>query len=305
MNSRLLFLIPVLLFFQTGLAQETDRKLEKKIQEIVQGFHGEIGVFVLHVPSGKTVSYHADTIFPTASMVKIPILVGVIDKMQRGELDYHQELTYKDSLLYPGVDILGSFKQDSQIELSKLVMLMLTTSDNTASLWLQSLAGSGSRINELLDSIGLVYTRVNSRTPGREENRKTFGWGQSTPREMVSLIQKIWEGKIFDAFYSDRMMRLLGRNYWDEVALTQIPPTVYVASKNGAVDESRSETMLVMAPHGAYIWSIMTRNMTDSSWKPDNEGWVVARKLSQTLWQHYEPKSKWKPVVNIYGTRNF
>ena len=133
MNSRLLFLIPVLLFFQTGLAQETDRKLEKKIQEIVQGFHGEIGVFVLHVPSGKTVSYHADTIFPTASMVKIPILVGVIDKMQRGELDYHQELTYKDSLLYPGVDILGSFKQDSQIELSKLLMLMLTTSDNTAS----------------------------------------------------------------------------------------------------------------------------------------------------------------------------
>jgi beta-lactamase class A len=78
-------------------------------------------------PQGKRFSYNADTIFPTASMVKIPILVGVIDKMQGGELDYHQELTYKDSLLYPGVDILGSFKQDSPIELSKLLMLMLTT----------------------------------------------------------------------------------------------------------------------------------------------------------------------------------
>jgi len=300
------FLVILLLAsFLLSSAQQTDKKLQQKIDGLVQGFKGEAGIFILHIPSGKTASYHADTVFPTASMVKIPILLGIMDKIRKGEINYHQEFVYRDSLLYQGVDILGSFKQDEKIELAKLLMLMLTTSDNTASLWLQSLAGSGSRINELLDSIGLVYTRVNSRTPGREENRKTFGWGQSTPREMVGLIQKIWEGKIFDAFYSDRMMRLLGRNYWDEVALTQIPPTVYVASKNGAVDESRSETMLVMAPHGAYIWSIMTRNMTDSSWKPDNEGWVVARKLSQTLWQHYEPKSKWKPVVNIYGTRNF
>lgn len=47
---------------------------------------------------------------------------------------------------------------------------MLTTSYNTASLWLQSFAGSGSRINVLLDSIGLANTRVYSKTPGREAN---------------------------------------------------------------------------------------------------------------------------------------
>jgi beta-lactamase class A len=34
-------------------------------------------------------------------------------------------------------------------------MLMLTMSDNTASLWLQTLAGTGTRINELMDSLGL------------------------------------------------------------------------------------------------------------------------------------------------------
>ncbi len=43
-------------------------------------------------------------------------------------------------------------------------MLSLTTSDNTASLWLQSLAGNGIRINQILDSLGLVNTRVDSRT---------------------------------------------------------------------------------------------------------------------------------------------
>jgi beta-lactamase class A len=199
------------------------------------------------------------------------------------------------------VDILGSYKQDEKIELSKLLMLMLTTSDNTASLWLQSLAGSGSRINMLLDSIGLIYTRVNSRTQGREINRSMYGWGQTTPREMVGLMEKLYLGKVINRQYSDWMIRLLGRNYWDENAISQIPPTVLVASKNGAVNETRSETMLVMAPHGPYIFSVQTKNQSDTSWKADNEGWVLARKLSALLWKYYEQKSNWKPAVDVYG----
>ena len=95
---------------------------------------------VLHnLKTNKMVSINADTVFPTASMVKIPILIGIMDKINKGELDYHQELKYRDSLFYAGVDILGSFKDTSKIELSKVMMLSLTMSDNTASLWLQSL----------------------------------------------------------------------------------------------------------------------------------------------------------------------
>jgi beta-lactamase class A len=97
------------------------------------------------------------------------------------------------------------------------------------------------------------------------------------------------------------MIRLLGRNYWDEEALSQIPPAVFVASKNGAVDRSRSETILVMAPHGPYIFSILTKNQTDTTWNPENEGWVLARKLSILLWKYYEPKSSWKPGISVYG----
>ena len=74
---------------------------------------------------------------------------------------------------------------------------MLTTSDNTASLWLQSLAGKGTRINEILDSLGLKNTRVNSRTPGRENNRTQYGWGQTTPKEMGTFLKKFIAMKFF------------------------------------------------------------------------------------------------------------
>lgn len=282
-------------------AQKTDRGLQKKIEGLLAGFHGEAGVYVKHLKTGKTAMVNADSVFPTASMIKVPILLGIMDKLERKELDYHQKIMYRDSLLYEGEDILGSFKDSQQIELSKVIMLMLTTSDNTASLWLQSLAGTGTRINQLLDSNGFTNTRVNSRTPGREINRNMYGWGQTTPREMAAMFEKIFKGELISPYASSNMLRLLGRNAWDEESLSQIPPYIFTASKNGAVNKSRSESILVMAPSGPYIFSIITKNQQDERWDPDNEGWVLARKLSALLWNYYEPGSVWKPKTDIKG----
>ncbi|MBY0479357.1 MAG: class A beta-lactamase-related serine hydrolase [Chitinophagaceae bacterium] len=290
MMKQLICFLLSLLSLQVCTAQLTDRKLQKKVDELLKGFNGEVGVYIKDLKTGKTVAINADTVFPTASIVKVPILIGIMDKINKGELSYHQPLIYKDSLLYAGVDILGSFKNNESVELSKVLMLMLTTSDNTASLWLQHIAGTGSRINELLDSLGFRSTRVNSRTPGREENRNVYGWGQTTPFEMAALLEKIYRKEIFNEKSCVQMMRMLGRNYWDEEGLSQIPPTIEVFSKNGAVNASRSEVMLVNAPHHPYVFCTITKNIKDQSWGSTNEAWVLTRKLSALLWNYYGEK---------------
>lgn len=269
------------------LAQRSNPALLKKIQETVQGFKGVVGVQVIDLKKNTVTSLNSDTVFPTASIVKIPIMIGIMDKIEKGELDYHQKLIYKDSLYYAGEDILGSFKHNEPIELSKVLMLMLTTSDNTASLWLQGLAGTGTNINLLLSALGLPNTRVNSRTPGREEARREFGWGQTTPGEMATLMRMIVEKKVISSSASEKMIRLLGRNYWDEEALGEIPAGIFTASKNGAVNASRSEVVYVNHPKRPYIFCIITKNNTDVSWKKENEAWEMTRKLSKMLWNHF------------------
>jgi beta-lactamase class A len=269
-------------------AQKRDKKLQKQLENAVQGFGGDIGVYIKNLKNGKVVAINADTVFPSASVVKIPILIGVMDKLNRGELTYHQELTYKDSLLYEGVDILGSYKNGEKIELSKVLMLMMTMSDNTASLWLQSLAGKGTRINAIMDSLGFSATKVNSRTPGREAARSQYGWGQSSPREMAEVMEKIVNGEIINTEKSEKMLRLLGRNYWDEEGLSQIPAGVFVASKNGAINESRSEVMYVNGRDARYIFSVFTKNIKDQSWKETNEAWMLTRKLSKLVWDYFQ-----------------
>lgn len=270
--------------------ENRDTKLTEKLNNIVADFNGEVGIYVKHLKTGKTVHIAADTIFPTASMIKVPILLGVFKAIEEGKLSYRQELIYRDSLLYPGEDILGSFKDSTSIHLDKVLMLMLTMSDNTASLWLQHLAGTGSAINKFMNDLGFVHTRVNSRTPGREPFQQKYGWGQTTPKEMAEMLVFIREGKIIGKDASEIMYRNLTRTYWNEEAISQIPPFVQAASKQGAVNQSKSEVVLVNAPSGDYVFSVITKNQEDERWEHDNEGYELIRKVSKAIWDHYEGK---------------
>ncbi|NCD70659.1 serine hydrolase [Mucilaginibacter agri] len=292
-------LIPYLLLLLTiPTFAQTDKKLTKQLEEAVKGFNGDIGIYVHNLKTGKTAAFNADSIFPTASMVKTAIQCGVMDKIEKGELQYNQKLVYRDSLLYAGEDILGSFKNGDTIQLSKVAMLMITMSDNTASLWLQKLVG-GDYINNWLQQNGFNVFRVNSRVPGREAFRKKYGWGMSSPYEMCKLFTMINDGQAVSPAASERMMRNLTRIYWDERALSAIPPYIHTASKQGAVNEAKSETVLVNAPHGDYVFSVMTNNIKDQRWTTDNEAEMLITKISTVLWHYYEPKSTWKPADGV------
>lgn len=284
----------VFLFFSgTLLAQQpekTDAKLTAAIQDLIKGFRGDIGIFIKDLKTGKSVAINADTVFPTASIVKVPILITIMNRIQHQELDYHQHLVWADTMKYEAAeDIAGYLKPGTPIELSKVMMLMMTISDNNASLWLQSVAGTGTAINSLMDSLGYKNTRVNSRTPGREANRSLYGWGQTTPREMASIFERIVNGQLLSKESSAKMLKIMSRQYWDEEALEPIPAGVFTADKNGAVDQSRSEVLYVNARH-PYILSIFTKNNQDSSWVHENEAWVLTRKISALLFERYNKK---------------
>src|SRR5690606_7056028 len=128
-----------------------------------------------------------------------------------------------------------------------------------------------------------------------ENNQKKYGWGQTTPREIADLLTKIRNGELISESASDRMYRLLTNIYYDEGALSQLPPTIKAASKQGMVDASRSEVVLVNAPNGDYVFSVMTKNNRDQQWEYDNEAWTLIREVSSFLWNYFEKSNPWTP----------
>ena len=276
--------------------------LQHVLEESVKDFHGVAGIYVYSQGKNLVAGVNADTLFPTASMIKVPILCTLWDEISSGKLKADSVVHfYPDSLHYPwkGEDALGRFAPGEDISVRHLMTHMITFSDNHASLWLQDMAGTGRAVNEWLENHGLHQTRVNSRTPGREQARSIYGWGQTTPKEMATLMLMIRQGNIVNPAISEVIYRHLTRSYWNGEALSQIPPTVQTASKQGAVNESRSEVVLVNAPHGDYVFCVITKNQKDTSWVKGNEGYRLIRHISALLWQYFEPDLPYTPNAEI------
>lgn len=296
--------VALLIAPSTGAAQRapapfrTDRALQQKLEAAIAGFEGDVGVYVRHLPSGRGAAIRADELFPTASMVKVPILATLYQRVADSALDLKAVQVRGDTAIYAypdDVGEIGNLKPGAKVQTSMLAFMMISASDNTASLWLQALVGGGAAVNAWLAANGFDSTRVNSRTPGREADRTRFGWGQTTPREMAELVTRIRQGRVVNAAASEEMYRTLTRIYWNGEALSQLPPWVQAASKQGAVDRSRSEVVLVNAPSGDYVFCVITKNAKDERYDADNAGYVLLRRVSALLWQHFEPKRPYTP----------
>ena len=82
---RLKLLVPFILITIASFAQRADTKLQKQIENVINGFNGDIGVYVHDLKHNKTIAINADTVFPTASIVKISILIGIMQKIEKGD----------------------------------------------------------------------------------------------------------------------------------------------------------------------------------------------------------------------------
>ena len=263
----------------------------KKIEILLNNFNGEVGFYFLHLDRGIDFGINENKIFPSASLIKIPIMVQIFNRVENDNLNLDSLLFYDSSLInykYKGDDSIARFKENETISINKLLTHMITFSDNHASLWLQIIAGGGTKINEILDKYNFTKTKVNSRTLNREDQYLQYGWGQTTPKEMSKLMIEIKNGNIVSKKSSDEMYRHLTRIYWDDEALSQIPNHIQVASKQGAINKSRSEVVLVNSPSGDYVFCIITNNQFDESWSFENEGFVLIRKISRLLWNYYQ-----------------
>lgn len=280
------------------VAPKTTKSLQSTIEEAIKGFGGTAGVYVRRLGDEAAVSIRADEVFPTASLVKVPILLKVLDRVDKNELSWTEPLVYTKSRLYPGEDLLARFEDQQKLSLPELVFLMESLSDNTASLWCQELAGGGSAINTWLHGKGFTQTRVNTRTPGREKDRDAWGWGQTTPREMAELLVLIRERRAVSLGADAYADRALGRSYWIDEAISSIPPSIHVITKQGAINASRSEVLLVSAPSGPFVVCVITKNQKDQSWSPTNEGYCLLRSITAMCWSHFEADRPFAPAVN-------
>lgn len=268
-----------------GQIQLLKRTLEKRIEY----FHGDVGLYFKNLETGETITINAQDTFPTASLIKIPIAIYTFDQIEKGKLGYYDKWVYRDSMAYGGSGYLQFFKDSTTITVKALVNLMLTVSDNVAAIWLTKNLGGGDAINTLMDSLGFITTRMNSYSTGRKSFWDKYGWGMTTPEEMGILMERLFFKEILTPEACDEIYRILTHPYWDEYAPSQVPMTLSVASKTGALNDFRAEVACVNTPNLAYVICVITNNNVDQQWIKTNEADQLIINLNREVFGFYNP----------------
>ena len=274
------------------------KALKPKLDEICASFHGRIGYCVKLLDTNETIENRGSEVFPTASTIKTAIALEAVREIEEGKLNWTDKhaVPPQDGRQFSMWSYF--FKDGTTLDVDGWVNLMLTVSDNTATMvlreWLKP-----DNVNARLHSLGFKDTKVlwDNFPPDEPEKiklRAEWGLGMTTPLEMNKLWELIYRRKAASDAGCEKLMRILSHQYWDDYTGISAPIDVKVASKSGAIDRSRSECALVFSTH-PYILTIYTDSQRDQKWTPTNEGDVTIRKLCGIVWNTLNPKRPYSP----------
>ena len=283
-----------ILLLTSALAAEP---LEDALRARIAGFEGTVSLYARNLTTGHAVGIREAEPVRTASTIKLPIMAAAFDVVARGKASWSETLTLAVAEKVSGSGVLGSeFTDGVRLPLSDVLHLMIVLSDNTATnMILERFAAD--TVNAYLDSIGIATTRALRKVRGDgsqlkspsgwsaagklPENQK-YGLGVSTPRDMVTLLERLERGTLVSAEASREMLAIL-RRCQDETGIRRRMSGLKVANKSGALDALRSDVGIVYSPGGPIAMAITVDGMPKVDYTPDNAGSLLIADLARML----------------------
>ena len=259
-------------------------KMVRRVRDAVALFDGSVCLFAKNLDTGESYGIREDERVRTASTIKLPIMVGVFAAVEAGRARFTDELVLMNAGKVSGSGVLSEFSEGVRLPVRDLMHLMIVVSDNTATNMLLDWF-TGDAVNEQMDKLGLKQTRSlrqvmgggKSAVPrgwskaGQVEENKRFGIGVSTPREMVTLLEKLEQGQVVSAAASKEMLAILKRQQYKDGIGRSLGETP-VGSKSGALDHLRSDVGIVYTPGGRIAIAITVDEMRAVDYSAENQG---------------------------------
>src|SRR6266542_3016576 len=273
---------------KTVSSQNPAQSLDARVRTEVLPFKGHVSLFARNLDTGQEYSFNGDQRVPTASTIKIAVMIEAFARVAEGRAKWPDELVLTKAARYGGSGVLQELSDGLHLTLRDCVNLMMLVSDNTATnLVLDYL--STDAVNARMNSLGFKDTRIMRRVGGGGESKegkiadnKRFGLGATTPHEMVQLLEKLDRGEIVSKEASKEMIDLMKREQV-RYAIGRTIAEVPMASKYGALDRLRSCNAILYSKHGKIAIGITVDDMPDVNWSVDNSGYLLMSRLSLIL----------------------
>jgi len=273
--------------------------LTDRLYDAISNVTATVGVAARHLGTGAEVLHNAGELFFTASTLKIPLLVALYRKVDRGEIDLSRRICLTDEMRVPGSGVLKTLRPGMQPTLHDLAMLMTIVSDNTATDIIYDLVGK-EELAGMLRELGLTRTRIpmttrellysivglNPANPAhtfeaasdrlfREIYNPAAGGFSldesdvSSPSDMCRLLELIYGGGILSGSSREAVLDILNRQQLNNGIPLKLPVGTVSAHKTGSYHGVRCDAGIVYSPGGPYAVAIMAKDVSGTSLEID------------------------------------
>ena len=239
------------------------RKLETRVEEIAARLDGVMGVAILDLTDGRILLRNADRVFPTASSIKIAILLELYRQDQEARAGAKGKARLDDIYTFDPKDLV----EDSQIMAGltpgvtrvtnrDLAQFTVAVSDNAATNILIDRVGM-QNVNATLRSLGLTKTMLRRKMIDIAAARRGDE-NVATPQEMTRLLEMIHKVKALNKELTDQFIKQLKTLKKDSYLSYELPADVELADKPGSLDGVRNDSGIIFAPNRPFAITVMT-----------------------------------------------
>lgn len=259
--------------------------LRRTLDSLADAHHGVVGYSIIDLDGGARLSRRGDETFPTASLIKVPILVTLYDLVQQGRISLDDPLTLLKIDQVPGSGILQFMHGGDVVTVHDAAWLMSTLSDNTATNLLLDRVVIR-RVWDKMEALGLPHTKVFAKVFLRAssvamDSSVKYGLGVTTPNEMAHLFELLARGKAVSPSADSAMLDILEHNE-DNTLLDRYLDGIRSAHKTGAVDDARTECALLYL-RTRVVACVLTKENQDQRWILDSEPQLTMAKMGAAI----------------------
>jgi len=238
------------------------KKLDARVRDITDKLEGVMGVAILDLTDGRILLLNGDRVFPTASSIKIAILVELYRQDQETLSGAKDKARLDDTYTFDPKDLV----EDSRIMAGltagvthltnrDLAQFMVAVSDNAAANVLIDRVGKDN-VNAMLRGLGLSKTMLRRKMIDIVAARKGDE-NVATPEEMVRLLEAIYKDKVLTKESTAALMKQLSTLKQSYIPRL-LPESVQVANKPGELGAVRTDSGIVFAANLPFAISVRT-----------------------------------------------
>lgn len=235
--------------------------LVTKVTPMVSGLTDLVpGVFLMDLDNSNFFSFNGTNTFSAASMIKLPILVAFFQDVDAGKIKLDEMLVIQEVDLAEGSGEMQYAGTGTQYTALETATNMIITSDNTATNMIMRRIGGIETLNQRFRQWGMQQTLMRKPLPDLE------GTNTTSPKELVSLLALLNEGKLVSMKSRDRLFDIMRRTTTDTLLPSVMSPGSTAAHKTGDIGSMVGDVGVIDLPSGRrYAIAAMVK-------RPHNDG---------------------------------